>query len=69
MDKYDKILSQLLTKFYTDSTEEEAIRRIVKLIINAEITKLDKGRPRGILQEIRSIIEKEAELKAKSRRK
>lgn len=69
MDKYDKILSQLLTKFYMDTAEEEETRRIVKEVINAEISKLDKGRPWGVLQEIHSIIGKEAELKVKRKRK
>lgn len=45
MDKYDKILSELLTKFYTDSKEDEQIRRIVKETINAEMNKLE-GRPK-----------------------
>jgi len=65
MDKYDKILSQLLTKFYTDGTTEEPIRRIVQSVMNAELSKLDKGKAWGIKQEIRTIIEKEAETKVK----
>lgn len=65
MDKYDKILSTILTKFYTDSKTDEEVRRIVQETINAEMTKLDKAKPRGIIQEINIIIEKEAELKAK----
>ncbi|KXK30213.1 MAG: hypothetical protein UZ01_01686 [Candidatus Brocadia sinica] len=69
MDKYDKILSQLLTKFYTNSKVEEEVRSIVKEIMNAEMSKLDKGRARGIKQEIRSIIEKEAESVAKKKKK
>lgn len=69
MDKYDKILSQLLTKFYTNSKVDEEVRRIVQEIMNAEMSKLDKGRVRGIKQEIHAIIEKEAESKAKAKRK
>ncbi len=69
MDKYDKILSQLLTKFYTDSTVEEEVRRIVKEIMNAEISKLEKGKAWGIKQEIRAIIEREAEIIAKKKKK
>ena len=65
MDKYDKILSEMLTKFYTDSKEDEQIRRIVKETINAEMNKLE-GRPKGIVQEIFAIIDREADFKAKA---
>lgn len=69
MDKYDKILSQLLTKFYTNSKVEEEVRNIIKEVMNAEMSKLEKGKAWGIKQEIRSIIEKEAESIAKKKKK
>ncbi len=69
MDKYNKILTQLLTKFYTNVKVDEEVRTIVKEIVNAEMTKLDKGRAWGIKQEIRSIIEREAEAKSKRKKK
>jgi hypothetical protein len=69
MDKYDKILSQLLTKFYTDSTVVEEVRRIVKEIMTAEMSKLEKGKAWGIKQEIGAIIEREAETIAKKKKK
>lgn len=65
MDKYDKILEQLLVKFYTDDKIDQGTRRIVKEIVNSEMSKLDKGKAWGIKQEIRNIIEKEAESKLK----
>jgi hypothetical protein len=61
MYKYDKVLSQLLAKFYTDATIKPETRRIIQETINAEMSKLDRASPRGILQEIHGIIEKEAE--------
>jgi hypothetical protein len=69
VDKYNKILTQLLTKFYTNVKVDEEVRTIVKEIVNAEMTKLDKGRAWGIKQEIRSIIEREAEAKSKRKKK
>lgn len=69
MDKYDKILTQLLTKFYNNTKVEENVRRIVKDVVNAEMSKLDKGSAYGIKQEIRRIIDKEAELKSKGKKK
>ncbi len=69
MDKYNKILTQLLTKFYTNVKVDEEVRTIVKEIVNAEMTKLDKGRAWGIKQEIRSIIEREAEAKSNRKKK
>jgi len=58
--KYDKVLSDLLAKFYTDSKVDEEVRRIVKEVINAEINKLDSQRPR-VIDDIISAIEEEAE--------
>jgi hypothetical protein len=69
VDKYNKILTQLLTKFYTNVKVDEEVRTIVKEIVNAEMTKLDKGRAWGIKQEIRSIIEREAEAKSNRKKK
>ena len=69
MDKYDKTLTQLLSKFYTNSKVEENVRRIVKEVMNAEMSKLDRGSAYGIKQEIRRIIDKEAELKSKKKKK
>jgi len=69
MDKYDKTLTQLLTRFYTNSKVDEEVRRMVKDIINSEMSKLDNGKAWGIKQEIRSIIDREAQLKTKRKRK
>jgi len=69
MDKYDKILTKMLTKFYTNQKIVPEVRNIVKDIIAAEINKLDKGSPYGIKQEIRSIIEKEAESITRKKKK
>ncbi len=69
MNKYDKILSELLSKFYTDLNTDESIRQIVKEVINAEMSKLDKGNPWGIRQEILSIIGTVAELKSSKKNK
>lgn len=68
MDKYDNMLSQILTKFYADSEVQENIRRIVKDVMNAEFSKLDKGTAYGIKHEIRRIIDKEAEVVSKHRK-
>ena len=62
--KYDKVLSRLLTKFYTDTEVDENIRQIVKEVINAEMNKLDSQRPR-VIDDIISAIEEEAEQIAK----
>lgn len=58
--KYDKILSDLLTRFSVDSDVDEQIRRIVKEVINAEVNKLSLRRPHKIKEEIKAIIEREA---------
>ena len=63
--KYDKVLSNLLAKFYTNVMVEEEVRRIVAEVINAEMNKLDYKNPYGIIDEIISTIEDEAEQIAK----
>ncbi|MFD2586063.1 hypothetical protein ACFSQJ_03930 [Croceitalea marina] len=58
--KYDEILTNLLTRFSTDSEVEESTRRIVRDVINAEMNKLSLKTPHKILVEIKQIIEREA---------
>ena len=61
MAKYDKILTDLLRKFYTDNNIDEDSRKIVEQVINAEMNKLDLGNPYGIRDEICKIIQEVAE--------
>lgn len=58
--KYDKVLTELLTRFSTNSDVDESTRRIVREVINAEINKLSLKRPHKIIEEIKDIIEREA---------
>ena len=68
-NKYDKALSNLLAKFYTNSKVDESVRRIVQSVINAEMNKLDFVRPHGVIEEIISSIEDEAEQIANKHKK
>lgn len=63
-NKYDKILNDLITRFTTDKDIDESTRRIVKDVINAELTKINLKTPHNILNEIKSIIESEAKQRA-----
>jgi len=63
-NKYDKILNDLITRFTTDKEIDESTRRIVKDVINAELTKINLKTPHNILNEIKSIIESEAKQRA-----
>ncbi len=65
--KYDKVLSELLAKFYTDSNVKEEVRRIVQEVINAEMNELNSLRPR-VMDEIISVIEDEAKEIAKNKK-
>lgn len=58
--KYDKVLSDLLTRFYVNSDVDETTRRIVENVISAEMSKMNLKSPHKILVEIREIIEREA---------
>lgn len=66
MAKYDKILTELLKKFYTDSEIDENIRKIVEQVINAEMNKLDLDKAWGVRDEICRIINEVAEDKQKA---
>lgn len=59
-NKYDKILTDILTRFSTDKDVDESIRRILRQVINAEVNKLSLKKPHKILEEIKDIIENEA---------
>lgn len=58
--KYDKVLTDLLTRFSTNSDVDQSTRRIVREVINAEINKTNLKNPVNILNEIKGIIEREA---------
>jgi hypothetical protein len=60
MAKYDKILSELLTTFYTNNKIEENVRKIVEQVINLEMTKLDFDKAWGIRDQITNIINEAA---------
>ena len=57
--KYDKVLTELLTKFYTDSGVDEKVRKIIREVINIEMENLSLDRPH-VLREIEGIIDSEA---------
>lgn len=61
MAKYDDVLSDLLTDFELDEKVKPEIRRIVKKVISAEISRLDLMRAHGVRDEIVNIINEEAE--------
>jgi len=59
-NKYDKVLTDLLNRFSTDSDVDESTRKIVREVINAEINKIALKRPHKIIEEIKEIIDREA---------
>ena len=62
MAKYDDVLSDLLSDFELDDQVEPEIRKIVKKIISAELGKLDLNSAYGIINEIISIVNEEADI-------
>ena len=59
-NKYSKVLTDLMTRFSTNNEVDEATRRIVREVVNAEINKISLKRPHKIIEEIKEIIEREA---------
>ena len=59
-NKYDKVLTDLLTRFSTDSDVDESTRKIVREVIHAEINQISLKRPHKIIEEIKEIIDREA---------
>lgn len=57
--KYDSILNEIKTRFYTDDNVPEDVRRIVHGVINIEMENLPQQQPH-VMNEIRELIEKEA---------
>jgi len=62
--KYDTILNQLKTKFYTDDSVDEDVRRIVHGVLNIEMEHLSQQQPH-VMKDIKELIEKEAKEKLK----
>lgn len=60
-NKYDKVLTDLLSRFNSDDKVDDHTRNIVRQVMNAEINKLDMQRPHKIKEEIKEIIEREAQ--------